>query len=124
MLQDSENMVNTESYLNNTTTHNSAQTPNAQTLTPFVEQEPKVTSNDLITAYYEILTVNMTRSGKIEIGQQLQGTNGKRLIPLSQVPLSVGPALALWAEWAADHPLWARRLGACRQPSSCGAGSS
>ena len=49
-----------------------------------------------------MLTIYSLRVGFVALASLLLG-----LIPLSQVRLSVGPALARWLESAADHPLWA-----------------
>ena len=75
-----QNMVNSASYKNNATTQNPAKMPNAQTLSLFLQQPIKITTNENITAYYETLTVAMPGSGTIAVGQQITDASGNTCV--------------------------------------------
>jgi hypothetical protein len=75
-----QNMVNSASYKNNATTQNPAKMPNGQTLSLFLQQPIKITTNENITAYYETLTVAMPGSGTIAVGQQIRDASGNTCV--------------------------------------------
>lgn len=97
-LTDNQNMVYSAAFLNNDTTKNPGSRPNVETLSMFVGQGPThlpTTTNETITSYYEVLTVDILDTGTIGVGQQIQdgdgnGVSGNTCVIWANISGSVG----------------------------------
>ncbi len=70
-ITDAEALILSVAFANNTTTQNTANTPNVGTYELF-DRQNSTTTKETITAYWEVLTVGTLTSGAIAPGQQIE----------------------------------------------------
>jgi hypothetical protein len=75
-ISNQETLITSASYDNNNTTVNYYNTANLETFSMFLRQTP-ITSKEMMTAYWEELSVSSGYTGTLAAGQQLQDAGGR-----------------------------------------------